>query len=70
MYPPGTRIRLIFTDDPYTKLIPGDEGTVTSVDDAGQIHISWDKGSSIAMIPGVDQFEKVTGLKELINNTK
>ena len=34
-------------DEPYAKLQPGDLGTVRNVDDAGQIHISWDQGTSI-----------------------
>lgn len=59
MYPVGTRIRLIHMDDPYTHLRPGDMGTVQYVDDAGQIHMSWDYRSSLALIPSVDQFEKV-----------
>lgn len=59
IYPEGTRIRLIKTTDPYTHLVPGDMGTVRFVDDAGQIHISWDNHSSIAMIPGVDVIAKI-----------
>ena len=30
------------------KLSPGDLGTVQFVDDAGQIHVSWDCGHSLA----------------------
>lgn len=55
-YPAGTRIVLIDMDDPYTKLRPGDEGTVMGVDDAGQIMMQWDSGSRLSLIPGVDQF--------------
>lgn len=29
-YPPGTRVELICMDDPYSKLKPGDQGTVLS----------------------------------------
>ena len=32
-YTPGTRVMLLKMNDPYTKLQPGDKGTVTSVDD-------------------------------------
>jgi hypothetical protein len=43
-------------DDPYTTLQDGDEGTITQVDDAGVIHVNWDNGSSLGLIPNVDQF--------------
>lgn len=58
-YKKGCRIELVYTDDPYTKLVPGDKGTVKCVDDAGQIHISWDNGSSLAMIPEIDKIKKI-----------
>lgn len=58
-YKKGMRIVLEFMDDPYSKLIPGDAGTVEFVDDAGQIHMRWDRGSSLALIPGVDEFRVV-----------
>ena len=34
-FPKDTRIALVRMDDPYTKLKPGDRGTVQGVDDAG-----------------------------------
>ena len=50
MYPPGCRVELEDMEaDPYVKLSPGDLGTVQFVDDAGQIHVSWDCGHSLAM---------------------
>ena len=52
----GTRIELISLEDPYTKLKPGDTGTVDFVDDVGQIHTKWDSGSNLALIPGEDSF--------------
>ena len=52
----GTRIELIGLEDAYTKLKPGDTGTVDFVDDIGQIHIKWDTGSKLALIPGEDSF--------------
>lgn len=55
MYPPGCRVILEdMEEDPYVKLSPGDLGTVEFVDDAGQIHVSWDCGHSLAMVFGVD----------------
>ena len=34
-YPEGTRLSLISMNDPYSKLVQGDRGTVTHVDDGG-----------------------------------
>lgn len=57
-YPVGTRLVLVRMDDPYTTLKPGDTGTVVGVDDAGQIMMRWDKGGSLSLIPGEDEFKK------------
>lgn len=58
-YPVGCRIELIEMDDPYSKLKPGDRGTVRGVDDAGQVMMQWDSGSSLSLIPGVDRFKRL-----------
>jgi len=52
----GKRVRLIHTSDPYTRIRPGDEGTVDSLDDLGTVHVLWDSGSSLGMVRGEDQF--------------
>ena len=66
-YPPGTRIRLNSMEDPYAPILPGTEGEVDFVDDAGQLHMKWDNGRSLALIPGEDSFTvlppKLTTLK-------
>jgi hypothetical protein len=52
-YPRGDRVVLVATDDPGTRLRPGDQGTVLRWDPAqGQLHIRWDSGSSLSMLPG------------------
>lgn len=58
-YTPGTRVRLLRMNDPYTKLSPGETGTVTGVDDIGTIHVSWDCGSSLGVAYGEDSCEIV-----------
>lgn len=58
-YPIGTRLRLISMDDPYQHPCNGMEGTVRFVDDAGTIHMFWDNGSTLGLIPGTDRFEKI-----------
>ena len=53
-YTEGTRVELVQMDDPYSHLVPGDRGTVKRVDDIGTIHVSWDRGSSLGVVYGVD----------------
>jgi Domain of unknown function (DUF4314) len=60
----GKRIRLIFTNDPYTRLKTGDMGTITyaselpsRVGGERQLWVSWDSGSNLAMIEGKDFYE-------------
>lgn len=57
-YPARTRIRLIHMDDPYAPVPGGTMGTVAAVDDAGNIHMKWDNGRSLAICPDVDSFAK------------
>lgn len=61
MYKPnvldGKRLRLIKIEDQYTDLKPGDEGSVDYVDDMGQIHMKWDNGGTLALIPEIDKYE-------------
>jgi hypothetical protein len=58
-YPPGTRIRLDAMNDPYDPIPSGTLGKVDFVDDAGQIHMKWDNGSGLAIVPGEDRFSVV-----------
>ena len=64
LYPAGTRLCLINMDDPYAPVPAGTRGTVDLVDDIGQIHMSWDNGRTLALVPEVDSFRKLTA-KEL-----
>lgn len=59
-YPPGTRIMLLSMDDPYAPVPEGTKGTVVHVDDAAQIHMKWDNGRTLAIVPGEDSFRKLT----------
>jgi hypothetical protein len=61
---PGDRVILKYTSDPYTNLKPGDEGTVDHIDDIGIVHIDWDNGSTLGLVPGEDEFE-INDLEEL-----
>lgn len=57
LYKKGERIVCDFMDDPQG--VPsGTEGTITSVDDIGQIHVDWDNGSTLALTE-IDKFHKI-----------
>lgn len=58
-YPEGTRVELVWMNDPWTKLTPGERGTVRCVDDIGTIHVNWDCGSSLGIAYGEDSCRKV-----------
>ena len=58
-YKPGTRVALVRMDDPYSKLRPGDKGTVSCVDDTGTVFVNWDCGSSLGVVYGVDEIGKI-----------
>lgn len=56
MYPKGTRIELIHMDD--AQAVPsGTKGTVDFVDDMGTIHMKWDNGRTLGLVPEVDEFK-------------
>lgn len=57
-YPCGTRVELIHMDDKYSPE-EGTRGTVKFVDGIGQIHVNWDSGSSLALVPEVDKWRVI-----------
>ena len=59
-YPPGTRVMLLHMNDPYSPVEEGTRGTVKAVDDIGQLHMQWDNGRTLALVPGEDAFRKLT----------
>ena len=59
MYPKGTRVELIHMDDPYSRLRPGDKGTVRLVDDTATVFVDWDCGSGLGVVYGVDRVRKL-----------
>ena len=57
IYKKGTRIECISMDDPYYPISSGTKGTVVAVDDMGTIHMEWDNGRTLGLVPGEDQFK-------------
>lgn len=58
-YPKGCRVKLVRMDDPYSKLKPGDLGTVDFIDDTGTIFCIWDAGSTLGVVYGEDEIRKL-----------
>ena len=57
----GDRIRLVRCTDDHTRLRPGLYGTVSVVDDLGTVHVQWDDGCTLGLVPGEDAWERVEG---------
>ena len=58
MYPAGTVVELISMEDVQAPPA-GTLGTVWGVDDAGSVLCRWQNGSSLSLIPEVDDFRIV-----------
>ena len=54
-YQRGTKVELLGMDDPQAPPT-GAMGEVMGVDDAGQLLVRWETGSSLSLIPDVDSF--------------
>ncbi len=55
-YKEGTKIRLLKMDDIQAPP-KGTIGTIRGVDDIGNILVSWNTGSTLSLIPDIDEFE-------------
>ncbi|MDR1549520.1 MAG: DUF4314 domain-containing protein [Hungatella sp.] len=52
-------MRLTEMNDPNSPVTPNTQGTVDWIDDQFQIHMNWDNGRTLALIPGVDHFSVI-----------
>lgn len=55
-YSTGTIVKLISMDDVQSPPV-GTIGEVTLIDDMGSVHVNWQNGSTLALIPDVDSWE-------------
>lgn len=58
IYKAGNRVKLISMEG-EEHMKHGDTGTITKVDDAGQIHVRWDNKGSLALQLDRDEFIKM-----------
>jgi fructose-1,6-bisphosphatase len=58
----GDRIELDFINDSWTRLKPGDRGTVIQIEsesDETLVWVQWDNGERIALLDPIDKFNVV-----------
>lgn len=64
-YPAGSAVKLIEMGTDPRPVEPGTIGTVVAVDDIGTIHVNWENGRCLGLIPGEDRFVLISkGEKE------
>lgn len=68
----GMRIRMISMFEDPNPIPMGTEGTIDLVDDAGVIHVKWDDGRILGVIPGTDRYQLIeaTGNMNIPKPTK
>ena len=49
----------VVTIDDNVTVPPGTEGVVDHIDDVGTVHVQWDNGHHIGLLPGYDAWEEV-----------
>lgn len=61
-YPKGMRVEMGAMDDPQP-IERGTRGTIEFVDDMGTIHVKWDNGRTLGIVPDVDEFKIIEEVK-------
>jgi Domain of unknown function (DUF4314) len=60
----GDRVEVIRCYDAYTKLRRGTRGTVTLIDQLGTVHVRWDDGRNLGLVPGQDEWRVIAAEEE------
>ncbi|MFH1013398.1 MAG: DUF4314 domain-containing protein [Thermoplasmatota archaeon] len=58
----GDRIELVFINDSWTRLKPGDRGTVEKIEnetDENLVWVQWDNGEHLALLDPIDKFKVI-----------
>ncbi len=55
----GDRVRLIAMGQDPCPVPPGTLGTVWAVDALGTVHVVWDNGRTLGLVPQVDRYDLV-----------
>ena len=61
-YPIGTKVKLTKDMDDKYPILAGTIGTIDYIDSEGQLHMIWENGRTLALIPEVDEFEVINNL--------
>lgn len=56
---PGALVRLVSPSDSNRQLRSGESGTVERIEQTGTLHVHWESGATVALIPGEDVWELV-----------
>ena len=68
LYPSGTKICCDNMADDLAPIESGTIGKVDFVDDAGQIHVNWQNGRTLALVPETDSFHVVEQQETAVEN--
>lgn len=61
---PGDRVELLEPlNDVWTRVRPGERGTVSHVDAIGTVHVKWDSGAVLGLVPEMDRYELVETIR-------
>lgn len=59
-YPSETKIKLLKDMEDEQPILAGTIGIVDYIDSEGQLHMKWENGRTLALIPEIDKFEVIS----------
>lgn len=57
----GDRVELLSMSNDPNPIPSGMQGTVQHIDGGGTVHVTWDNGRNLGMIPGTDVWRVIYG---------